>query len=265
MRSLFKRSSALIISVFLLFNPYYGCMLPAPYEYKKENAEISKENSKKQPVEVKALKKRRAKLLPEYKKLKSKLAVLRKRIKEHNLIAKTVNTRDIVAVNAYNHKAKMLNDQRKKIEGSIAKIKSDIDSIDQLIEELEKEISPDGRYVKYPSGVVHDTKTGLEWVAGPDVDITWYKAKSWAARLTVKNGGWRMPTIAELKTLYQSGAGTRNMTEFLETTGWWVWSGQSSGLATAWLFYFRFRDGDWYGINCTTSEGIRAFAVRSRK
>jgi len=74
-----------------------------------------------------------------------------------------------------------------------------------------------------------------------------------------------MPTIAELKTLYQWEAGTRNMTEFLETTGWWVWSGQPSGLATAWLFYFRFHDGDWSGIDCTTSEGIRAIAVRSRK
>jgi len=74
-----------------------------------------------------------------------------------------------------------------------------------------------------------------------------------------------MPTIAELKTLYQWEAGTRNMTEFLETTGCWVWSGQPSGLATAWLFYFRFCDGDWSGIDCTTSEDIRAIAMRSRK
>ncbi len=35
-----------------------------------------------------------------------------------------------------------------------------------------------------------------------------------------------MPTISELRTLDKKGAGSRNMTPLLETTGWWVWAGE---------------------------------------
>lgn len=34
--------------------------------------------------------------------------------------------------------------------------------------------------IGHPNGVVFDTKTGLEWLAGPDKNMTWYEAKRWA-------------------------------------------------------------------------------------
>jgi len=77
------------------------------------------------------------------------------------------------------------------------------------------------------------------------------------------DGGWRMPTMDKLTGVYKGGAGVRNMTLLLKTTGLWVWSGRtksSSGrgaldLAVAAFFDWRSRDSSRTG---------RAFAVHSR-
>jgi hypothetical protein len=113
------------------------------------------------------------------------------------------------------------------------------------------------------SAVYYDKNTNLEWVAGPDKDTNWYEAKSWVKDLTVTGGGWRLPTVEELKTLYKKGTGERNMTPLLKTTGWWVWSGETRGSSSAWNFNY------YYGYEIWDvreySSGFRGFAVRSRK
>ena len=124
-------------------------------------------------------------------------------------------------------------------------------------------IAQDGNFCKYADGVVKDTSTGLEWLAGPDRHATWDEARSWVNNLTVDGGGWRMPTIEELKTLYQKGAGTRNMTPLLETTGLWVWSDEIKDSSSAWGFYFNRGDKYW-GFRSHSKHG-RGFAVRSRR
>ena len=86
----------------------------------------------------------------------------------------------------------------------------------------------DGRFEKLASGVVRDTQSGLDWYAGPDKNTVWDDAKQWVAGLKIDGGGWRMPTMEELKGLYRKGDGSRNMTPLLETTGWWVWSGETA-------------------------------------
>jgi len=126
-----------------------------------------------------------------------------------------------------------------------------------------KEVGRDGTVIAYATGVVYDKKTGLEWVAGPDRDTTWNKAKRWVENLNVAGGGWRMPTITELKTLYKKGAGSRNMTPLLKTTGWWVWSGETKGSSSAW--YFGFYLGNEYWGYRDRSYTPRCFAVRSRR
>ena len=40
-------------------------------------------------------------------------------------------------------------------------------------------IKKDGDYLLYANGIVKDTKTGLEWKAGPDRDMNWNEARSW--------------------------------------------------------------------------------------
>jgi hypothetical protein len=124
-----------------------------------------------------------------------------------------------------------------------------------------KIVATDGQYVAYENGIVCDKKANIEWLAGPDKYVTWDDAKAWVENLSIAGGGWRMPTKEELQSLYKKGAGERNMTPLLKTTGWRVWSNETEGETGAW--YFTFYEGEYtWGIR--ESEGIpRVFAVRS--
>ena len=133
-------------------------------------------------------------------------------------------------------------------------------SVDPKIEEPKIE-KTDRHFVKYKNGVVKDTRTGIEWYAGPDKDTDWNEAKRWVASLYFNGGGWRMPTRSELKGLYEEGRGSRNMTPLLETTGWRVWSGKKEGSSEAW--FFSLAGGEALG-SCYNPNTGRAFAVRSR-
>jgi len=124
-----------------------------------------------------------------------------------------------------------------------------------------KIVDRDGRFEKYASGVVHDTKTGLEWYAGPDKDISGNQARLWVARLKEAGGGWRMPTRKELKTLYQKSDGKRNMTPLLKTNGWDVWSGGIPAAANE-MWYFSFYSGRSF-TGMSAQNFHRSFAVRS--
>ena len=124
------------------------------------------------------------------------------------------------------------------------------------------EIDPDGRFVANDNGAVKDTKTGYEWYAGPDKDTNSREARCWVEDLTAAGGGWRMPTREELETLHVKGAGNRNMTPLLKTTGWFVCSGEAK--SSSMTFVFNYREG-WVGLFSSVgpSDGLRAFAVRS--
>jgi hypothetical protein len=98
------------------------------------------------------------------------------------------------------------------------------------------------------------------------VDTTWNDAQTWVKDLTADGGGWRMPTIEELKTLYKKGAGENNMTPLLKTSGFSVWSGEKKDSLTAWKVVF-FSGGTSYRvipIDCSRCIFTRAFAVRSK-
>jgi hypothetical protein len=119
-----------------------------------------------------------------------------------------------------------------------------------------------GVYIVYANGIVKDTSTGLEWVAGPDKNITWDEANSWVKHLNLSGGGWRMPSLDELESLYKKGAGPRNMTPLLKTKGWWVWSGETVGSREARSFAFGHGFKGYIFRGNSASE--RVFAVRSR-
>ncbi|MCF8129555.1 MAG: DUF1566 domain-containing protein [Deltaproteobacteria bacterium] len=118
-----------------------------------------------------------------------------------------------------------------------------------------------GRYIVYGNGIVKDTRTNLEWVAGPDRNVTWDEANAWAKNLKLAGGGWRLPTLKELETLYEKGAGPRNMTPCLKTNGWWVWSCETVGTREARSFAFGHGYKGWIFKGNAASE--RVFAVRS--
>jgi len=120
-----------------------------------------------------------------------------------------------------------------------------------------------GRFIAFKNGIVRDKKTGLEWIVGPDKDTTWNQAKEWIENLTVDSGGWRMPTIAELRTLYQKGVGTHNMIPLLETSGGYVWSGETKMESSETYGYLFDNVDEHWGY--PTTFVCRAFAVRYRK
>ena len=142
-------------------------------------------------------------------------------------------------------------------------------------------IERDGRFEKLSTGVVFDSKTKLEWYAGPDTDTNWIEAKRWTKSLKVPGdgwlfgGGWRLPTYEELRSLYELGAGANNMTSLLQTSASRVWSNEKKtvgqrnwqgdirdqSLARA----FVFRGGYDYWEAMVRPNGYRAFAVRKRK
>jgi hypothetical protein len=130
-------------------------------------------------------------------------------------------------------------------------------------------VASDGRFEKLNNGIVRDIKSNLEWYTGPDKNIGWDDAKQWVFKLEVDDGGgWRMPTIAELRSLFRKGAGPRNMTPLLQTTGWWVWSGETAGLgmvAGNSGLAFDFDNGTESLDRRDNSNYKRVFAVRSRK
>ena len=123
-------------------------------------------------------------------------------------------------------------------------------------------IKRDGIYIAYANGIVKDTKTGLEWKAGPDRDTDWNEARSWVQSLNLDGGGWRMPSMDELEGLYKKGASYCNITPLLTPTGTHVWSNEAKASSGARHFSFPYNSRGW--DYHSASDGRRAFAVRSR-
>ena len=122
------------------------------------------------------------------------------------------------------------------------------------------------RFVKDAvTGVIRDNQTVLEWLVGPDRDTDYAMAEKWVASLSgVSGGGWRMPTVAELKTLYQWGVGDRIMDPVFGTTGWWVW-GEPRDESSAWGFTFHYGGLELWGYRDYSCNLLRVFAARSRR
>jgi hypothetical protein len=119
------------------------------------------------------------------------------------------------------------------------------------------------RFTKANNGVITDSVTGLDWYVGPDHDNNWHQAKAWTENLTVAGGGWRMPTVPELKAIYQKGAAPNNMDPLFQTPGVWVWSGQLKDASFAWGFAFYNGLEGWHSLDY--GYGRQVLAVRSRR
>ena len=113
------------------------------------------------------------------------------------------------------------------------------------------EIGRDANFVAYANGVVADTQTGLEWIAGPDEDTSYYQAAAWVRSLTIAGGGWRMPKARELGTLCREPGNLSTITPLLPTRGVHIWPHQEDEDLS--LYLFRYMD----------PYGTRGFAVRS--
>jgi hypothetical protein len=120
-----------------------------------------------------------------------------------------------------------------------------------------------GRYTQSPEGVITDQVTGLEWYINPNRDNTWHEARAWAASLPVAGGGWRLPTLEELKALYQKNASAFHMDPLFKLPGAYVWSGDLKDPQFAWGFAFYSGLAGFHHVNY--GFGRVALAVRSRR
>jgi len=131
------------------------------------------------------------------------------------------------------------------------------------------------RYTVTSCGAITDSRTNLEWFIGPDRNTTWYDAQQWATGLNTCGGGWRMPTLDEIRALYDadSYAGTGYYTRgqywpaHMDAIfngiggGSWIWSDQQTGDGNARSFNMnQGKAVEFSAMNTTFST--RAFAVR---
>ena len=117
------------------------------------------------------------------------------------------------------------------------------------------------RFTKTENGVITDSATALDWYVGQE--NTWHQAKAWAESLTVAGGGWRLPTVAELKAIYQPGASANNLDPLFQTTVAWAWSVELNNVWSVWgLAFYNGLEG-WHSMNY--GNGRLALAVRSHR
>ena len=108
---------------------------------------------------------------------------------------------------------------------------------------------------------------GLEWYVGPN-NVDWMAAMTYCENLAEDGGGWRMPTLEELRGLY-TGSQNKDSHHSLpeafmgkELDIWYAWSGETRDDSSAWSFSFSTGEEDW-GAYGHFGGSIRAFAVRS--
>ncbi|MFZ2959284.1 MAG: fibronectin type III domain-containing protein [Candidatus Ozemobacteraceae bacterium] len=128
-------------------------------------------------------------------------------------------------------------------------------------------------FTRDADGVITDNSTdGLQWFKAPYPSIypskyyTWYNAKDWAEGLAVGGGGWKMPTMKQLRPLYPEAYPTGFFP-------FWTWSADiknptddpatSYDDSTAWYFSTSSGNEDWCIRDGNSYRNT--VAVRSRR
>jgi len=135
-------------------------------------------------------------------------------------------------------------------------------------------VQADERFIDNGDGTVTDTLTSLMWASSDNMgDITWHNAKIYCENPPIagyKYSDWRMPTIKELKTLYN-----KDRTKYETDCGLnvrihpaitlscaWVWSSERRAISS---YAFSFRKGYQYMTLQLSKKNFRALPVRNIK
>ena len=123
------------------------------------------------------------------------------------------------------------------------------------------------RFVDHGDGTVTDTKTGLMWAAKDNGTlINWHTASSYCQ--SYSGGGhtdWRMPTLAELASLYEPEAKNKrgyHVNELIDISAASCWASEVRGYEAA---RFNFTYGEVYWLRKSFSGPGRVLPVRNSK
>ena len=121
------------------------------------------------------------------------------------------------------------------------------------------------RFTDHENGTVTDNQTGLMWAAKDNgVAISWQNGLLYCQNYS--GGGytdWRMPTLAELESLYDPAAENKqgyHVTPLIETSAQSIWASETRGFKAA---RFNFTYGNVYWLRQTYSGPTRVLPVRS--
>lgn len=134
------------------------------------------------------------------------------------------------------------------------------------------------RFIDNGNGTVTDRQSGLMWARTDNQnDIFWKQANKWiqdhfVGSLDQKYGNWRLPTVAELHSLYWEGSEYQGyqtacgyvvkMVPQIKISCILVWSSDTAlGLPLAFNYYL----GNAFTVDLYDNSGCRVLAVRNTK
>lgn len=130
------------------------------------------------------------------------------------------------------------------------------------------------RFIDNGDGTVTDTVTNLMWAASDNMgNISWHNAKIYCGNPPIagyRYSDWRMPTIEELRTLYdkslegyETDCGLPvKIHPCIRLSCAWVWSSEHKAISS---YAFSFRKGYQYSTLKMDKKHFRALPVRNLK
>jgi hypothetical protein len=116
-------------------------------------------------------------------------------------------------------------------------------------------------------GVIKDLRTGLEWAPVPPITFTYDLAALYTKSLGLGGGGWRLPTVDELRDLYDSAHDGCGLDWAFENRYPRAWSSDPKSPTKRWLVKFS-RDKiytELWDQRLDPCDNCRVLPVRSLK
>jgi len=134
------------------------------------------------------------------------------------------------------------------------------------------------RFTDNGDGTVTDHQLGVMWAKTDNQgDINWKQAELWVKytfpyTIKAKYDNWRLPTLAELESLYikekkikgyETDCGQRvKIVPVIKLSCGWVWTSETSAIQA---FIFNFNRGYYYSDRMVHNKAYRALPVRDLK
>ncbi|MBF0557842.1 MAG: SEL1-like repeat protein [Nitrospirae bacterium] len=129
----------------------------------------------------------------------------------------------------------------------------------------------------FKDGLIDDPELGFQWMPAPSRGLDQYQAEEYARNLSIAGGGWRLPTMWELKSLYDQFQ--IDITDPIRQkfnvsscpAGCWVWTSEfehttNEKVPIQRARYINFADGyDGMAWREGSRDYYRVLAVRSKR